>query len=248
MTRSEHYPMFGKPVCGYQSIGSVSLDHYEATGDQLITTTGLQISLEAFVSFVKEHSTSGYMFQRRVSPHCAVREMCGDRLATVRILTIISRGQPKVLRACWKIPAGLNVADNFWRPGNLLAELDIANGRVVRVIRANGQRYEEVTQHPDSEILFEGMVVPNWQELNVLAIEGAKLLSDLPLIGWDVAPVDGGAIVVEPNMTPDLKLHQLADRRGMLDKTFRDFLTERKKQAADALRNAKRQSGQTASV
>jgi hypothetical protein len=237
--------MFGKPVCGYQSIGSVSLDRYDATADRLIATTGLAISLDTFVSFVKEHSASGYMFQRRVSPHSAVRELCGDRLATVRLLTIMSRGEPKVLRACWKIPAGINVADNFWRPGNLLAELDLANGRVMRVIRASGQNYEEVTHHPDTGIPLRGIWVPNWQELNVLAIEGAKLLSDLPLIGWDVAPIDGGAIVVEPNMTPDLKLHQLADRRGMLDKTFRDFLAERKKHAADALRSARKLSGLT---
>ena len=33
----------------------------------------------------------------------------------------------------WKIPAPHNIADNFWRPGNLLAALDRHTGEVKRV-------------------------------------------------------------------------------------------------------------------
>ena len=239
MLSSEHYPMFGKPVCGTQSIGSASLERYDAAIDRLITTTGHSFSLDTFVSFVRTHSASGYVFQKRVSPHSAIREICGDRLATVRFLTIVTKGKPRILRACWKIPAGVNAADNFWRPGNLLAQLDCESGRVMRVMRANGQKYEEVTHHPDSGISLQGISVPNWQELTLFAIEGAKMFADIPLIGWDIAPVDGGAIMVEANVTPDMKLHQLADRRGMLDDDFKEFLVERKKHAADAARNAR---------
>jgi Sugar-transfer associated ATP-grasp len=243
MRSSKHYPMFGKPVCGTQSIGSASLDRYDGEIDRLVTTTGHSFSVDTFVSFVKAHSASGYVFQKRISPHSAVREICGDRLATVRFLTIVTKGEARVLRACWKIPAGVNAADNFWRPGNLLAQLDRESGRVVRVMRANGQKYEEVTHHPDSGIRLQGLSVPNWQELLLFAIEGAKMFADTPLIGWDIAPVDGGAIMVEANVTPDMKLHQLADRRGMLDGDFKAFLAEKTKHAADASRNARHMLG-----
>ena len=43
----------------------------------------------------------------------------------------------------------------------------------------------------------------------------------------DIAPVESGAVIVEVNVTPDLMLPQLADRRGMLDDTFKSFLEER---------------------
>jgi hypothetical protein len=243
LMNSEHYPMFGKPVCGSQSVGAASLDQYDATTDALVTTTGHVFSIDTFISFVKTHSASGYIFQKRVSPHSAIREICGDRLATVRFLTIVARGKPKILRACWKIPAGVNAADNFWRPGNLLAQLDHESGRVVRVIRADGQKHEEVTHHPDSGALLQGASVPNWEKLILFAIEGAKMFADAPLIGWDIAPVDGGAVVVEANVTPDMTIHQLADGRGMLDDDFRDFLAERKNHAADASRNARAKLG-----
>ena len=239
LTMSEHYPLFGKPISGYQSIGSASVDRFDGACDCLVTTTGRAISLDNFIAYVKTHSASGYLFQRRVSPHAAVREICGNRLATVRLLTIVRNGEPKVLRACWKIPAGMNAADNFWRPGNLLAQLDLVSGQVLRVIRGDGIKYEEVTHHPDTGACILGTVVPNWHEVTSLAIEGAKVLEDIPFVGWDIAPVDSGAVIVEPNVNPDFKLHQLADRRGMLDASFKSFLAERKSHAANALRRAK---------
>jgi hypothetical protein len=243
LMNSEHYPMFCKPVCGAQSVGSASLERYDAAIDRLVTTTGHSFSLDTFISFIKTHSSSGYVFQKRVSPHSAIREICGDRLATVRILTIVTKEKAQVLRACWKIPAGVNAADNFWRPGNLLAQLDHESGCVMRVIRANGHKHEVVTHHPDSGILLQGISVPNWQKLILFATEGAKMFADTPLIGWDIAPVDGGAIMVEANVTPDMNLHQLADRRGMLDSELKHFLAERKRHAASASRNARHMLG-----
>ncbi|MDE2501152.1 MAG: hypothetical protein KGL56_13275 [Alphaproteobacteria bacterium] len=235
----EHYPLFGKPVDGCQSIGSASIERYDAAVDGLVTTAGRLISLEDFVLHVRAHAASGYQFQPRVSPHTAVRDMCGERLATVRLLTAVTDGKAEILRACWKIPAGPHAADNFWRPGNLLAQLDLASGRVERVIRGTGTTYEEITHHPDTGVRITGTVVPNWHEVTRLALEGATLLEDLPLVGWDIAPVDAGAILVEPNVTPDFRLHQMADRRGMLDPAFKNFLRQRKRGAAKASRAAR---------
>lgn len=71
LTRSEHYPLFGKPMNGHGSIGTASIDRYDTAHDRLVTTTGHEISLETFVLHVKTHSASGYLLQKRVSPHAA---------------------------------------------------------------------------------------------------------------------------------------------------------------------------------
>ena len=166
--------------------------------------------------------------------------MCGDRLATVRLMTIWSQGEPKLLRACFKIPAGSNTADNFWRPGNLLARLDLDTGRIGRVVRGTGIGLEELTHHPDTGAPLVGTEVPNWAALTEAALEGARLLKHVALIGWDIAPVDAGAVIVELNQTPDFLLPQLADRRGMLDIDFARFLAERKQDAAASDRKSTR--------
>jgi len=237
-----NYPLFGKPIEGSRSIGSSSIECYVESNDNLITTAGRLISLNDFVSFIKSNAASGYLFQSRVSPHAAVREVCGDRLATVRLLTILRGGKPEVLRACWKIPGGEQAADNFWRQGNLLAQLDLDSGRVRRVIRGSSYKYEEVTHHPDSGVRILGMNVPNWDKVTELAMEGAKLLPELPLVGWDIAPIDAGAVLVEPNVTPDFQLHQLADRRGIVEPALTSFLQQRKQDASTYLRAGKPRS------
>jgi Sugar-transfer associated ATP-grasp len=240
LRKTENYPLFGKPIDGYQSIGSASVERYDAARDCLVMTMGRRVTLDGFVHYVKAHAATGYQFQPRVSPHAAVREICGDRLATVRLLTILKDGKPRLLRACWKIPAGDHAADNFWRPGNLLAQLDLESGRALRVIRQSASGYDEITHHPDTGVPIKGAVVPNWKEVTQLACESATLLGELPLIGWDIAPVYSGAVLVEANVSPDFQLHQIADRCGILDPVFTSFLKRRKRDRADAVRAAKK--------
>ena len=222
----EHYPLFAKPLDGFQSLGSASIDRYDPARDCLVTVSGQSLPVEKFVADVAAHYGAGYLIQRRVSPHSLVRAICGDRLATVRLLTVMSGGAPRIIRACWKIPAGAHGADNFWRAGNLLAQLDLATGRVLRVVRGVGLTLEEVTHHPDTGAALVGSVVPNWDAVTETALEGATVLPELKLIGWDIAPVDEGAMLVELNHTPDFILPQLADRRGILDEEFKAFLAE----------------------
>lgn len=228
-----HYPLFGKPISGHQSLGSTSIDHYDAARNCLITTTGHPLSLDAFMSYVSAQAGSGYLFQRRAAPHQAVREICGDRLATVRLLTIVTNGQAKLHRACWKIPAGTNVADNFWRSGNLLAQLDLQTGQILGAMRQTGDRLEQVTHHPETGASLIGISVPNWQEVTRLALEACKVIDGFALVGWDIAPTDDGAVLVELNETPDFRLHQLSDRRGIMDDAFKVFLAERKRISTD---------------
>ena len=99
-------------------------------------------------------------------------------------------------------------------------------------MRGTGTRLEELTHHPDTGAQLVGIEVPNWRAVTEIALEGARLLKHVALTGWDIAPVDSGAIMVELNQTPDFLLPQLADRRGILDTTFADFLAERKQDAA----------------
>jgi hypothetical protein len=217
------YPLFGKPMDSQRSLGSIGLEAYDSGSDCLVAGER-HIPVDDFAAAVAEHYKGGYIFQRRIAPHARVRAIAGDRLATVRAITILTDRGPQLLRALWKIPAGENVADNFWRSGNLLATLDLETARVVRVVRGTGLGLEEVTHHPDTGAALIGAEVPNWREIVSLALDAASTLAEVPLIGWDMAAVESGALIVEPNFTPDFFMTQLADRRGMLDARFNAFL------------------------
>ncbi len=233
LTDEAHYPMFGKPTEGLQSLGSVGLKRYAAASQCLETADGRVVALDAFVADITHHYAGGYLLQKFVTPHAAIRALCGDRLPTIRVVTLNTGSDPKVFRACWKIPAGANVADNYWRSGNLLAQLDIAQGKVLRVLSGSGLGLTHHTQHPDTGIAMIGFEIPHWSAIVSTVIEGARLMQHVPLIGWDVTALDNGPVIVEMNERPDFLLPQLADARGVLDAELTDFLAVQKRKAAE---------------
>lgn len=239
LTTPANFPLFGKPVEGFQSLGSVALRRWQITEGELETMDGRRIPLEQIVSEIESHYRSGYVFQPLVSPHLRVAELCGERLASVRVLTALTESGPKVIRTCWKIPAGSNMADNYWRAGNLLAQIDLDNGRVLRTTSGAGLDMMLHEIHPDTHTPLNGFEIPQWDELLRLALRGARLMRHMPLIGWDIAPAESGPVIVEMNETPDFFLVQFADRRGILDAEFRAFMDFQAKNAAAHAREVK---------
>jgi hypothetical protein len=228
LTTRAPYPLFGKPMHGFQSLGSASLLRFDPGRSRLLAGDGSEIGIEAFVADIAKHYPDGYFFQPHVSPHPENRALCGDRLATVRVMTMMTADGTKIWRACEKLPAGTNVADNYWRRGNLLVRLDPATGCRGAATSGTGFGLVEHNRHPDTGAAVTGAFVPNWSDVCELAKEGARLFKETGLIGWDIAPVEKGAVVVEANATPDFFLPQLAERRGALDSEFRAFLAERR--------------------
>jgi hypothetical protein len=227
-----HYPLFGKPVTGWQSLGALSIDGYDPAQNTLILHDGKRSPLDSIVDDITTHYADGYLFQPRLPPHASTRAICGDRLATVRVLTAYTDNGPKILRACEKLPAGENAADNFWHSGNLLVQLNLETGMRQRAISGKGFDMREHSHHPDSNAAITGTFVPNWSQLCEVVLEATRFVKDTALIGWDIAPVDSGVVIVEANATPDLMLPQLADCRGIIDAEFREFLVGCKTHAA----------------
>jgi hypothetical protein len=236
-----NYPLFGKPTEGLQSLGSVGLKRYSPQSHCLETTDGRLIALDAFVADIVRHYADGYLLQKFVSPHATIRALCGDRLATIRIVTLNIEGAPKMFRACWKVPAGDNIADNYWRAGNLLAQIDLATGTVRRVLSGAGLSLSHHIVHPDTGMHMTGFQIPHWDAMVAMVTEAARLMQHVPLIGWDVAALDGGPVILEMNERPDFFLPQLADGRGVLDPELTAFLAVQKRKAA-AQRQANKSS------
>lgn len=153
------------------------------------------------------------------------------------MLTLLGPDGPEVLGAAWKIPAGGNAADNYWRAGNLLAQLDRSTGEVRRAITGVGFELKAATHHPDTGVAFAGFHHPDWSALLGLALEGARLMRHVPLIGWDIAGGPDGPVIVEMNETPDFGLIQLAERKGLYTPAFA-AMVERQRAAAAARQKA----------
>ncbi len=219
LSQAARFPMFAKPVGGVGSFGACA---FRAFSDgRLILADDSSIALEAFVKQMGEDQS--YLFQSVLTAHPAIQGISRGT-ATVRVIVILNDGRPEILHTIWKIPAGGNVADNFWRPGNLLAHIDQASGTVRRVIRGFGLGFEELTEHPDSGRLLRGLVLPDWNKTIALCLDSAAIFSGLGYQSFDIALTPSGPVVVEVNTGSAFNLSQLVTGRGFLTDRFADFL------------------------
>ncbi len=240
------FPCIGKPVSGMHSVGVVRIVGYERDLDALVLSDGRRAPVERFATEIAAYARDGYLFQRVLDPHPEIAALCGDRLATVRMLVLLDDAGPELLRALVKLPAGANVADNFWREGNMLAALDLEDGTFRHVLRGVGPDQEELAAHPDTGRSFGNFRLPCWSEAKALCLEAATGLPGLRLQAWDVAITPAGPILMEVNVGGDFNLPQLADRAGVLDARLRRFLASRLPTAPKGLVGKKLRSVLTA--
>ena len=71
------YPLFGKPAEGFQSLGTVCLLRYFADKDTVETASGHLISVTDFAQGISEVYSDGYIFQKLIRPHAAMKRVCG---------------------------------------------------------------------------------------------------------------------------------------------------------------------------
>jgi hypothetical protein len=185
---------------------------------EVIVKTPTQI--DRLVDDLGETPQRGYLFQTWIAPHPQVARATGGALSAIRLLTLTADGGPRVFRALWKLP-------------DRLAELDLRTGKVVRVTprRDIGDRPDR-PQHP----AVVGAAIPDWEALKATASEAARLLGELALVGWDIAPAKEGPVILGFTPTPDLVSHQLAECRGLLDGELLAFLETQRRLGAEHAR------------
>ena len=193
---------------------------YDAASDRLVFKGGRTLGVENFVGELEPYRRDGYLFQEMLAPHPELEALCGRRLSTVRLIVLLEDAAPVILHALWKIPVGDHPADNFWRPGNLLAGLEASSGRVTRVIQGVGPDRREPERHPDTGCRLSDVVLPDWPALTALALEAASTLPGLRMQAWDIALTVHGPVLVEVNIGGDFNLPQLAHGRGLMDERF----------------------------
>lgn len=229
---ADHYPLFGKPVEGVQSLGSLALQACDARAGTVTAVGGEVLPADTVVEAIATHFADGFMFQPLHGSPKDMARVIGPRLSTVRVVTLQSDDGPRVHKAVWKIPAAGNVADNYWRPGNILAALDPQTGAIVSASSGVGLEFTAVTHHPDTGAALAGIAAPFWDEVRGRALEGARALRHFALLGWDMGLTEHGPVVVEANEAPDLTLIQVAERTGANTPVIQDLLRRQKAAAA----------------
>jgi Sugar-transfer associated ATP-grasp len=199
--------LFSKPVNRSHGEGAL-LWRYDRGRDCFFNAENDEIfSREALLRFLCDLSLSGrILLQKRLINHAALSSVTNGALSTVRIVTCIApSGSIDLMLPIIRMPTGRSVVDNFTQ-GGLKAPIDLASGTVCGAALRRDSRLGVISsdKHPDTGQEFKGFPIPMWTETVDLARRAHAAFLSVHFIGWDIAILQNGPVLVEANTLPDL--------------------------------------------
>ncbi len=161
-------------------------------------------------------SPGAYLLQEELLHHDQMTALCGPRIATIRAISFVIKGEVHTPYTLLKMPAGNNVADNLWREGNMIADLNRDTGEIMRVVRGKGPDTELLEHHPDTGARLLGSKLPDWQAVKQLVHDTALLYAPVKYQSLDIALTNNGPTIVEVNTGSSFTLSQIAKGEGFL--------------------------------
>jgi len=212
------FPIFAKPNHEFGSFGAFLI---EGVSDNRVMLGGDEpksIS-DVYNSMIAK---TDYIFQEFIQNHSAIAKY-SKYLATVRTVNMINEDRVMTPFTLLKIPTSTNIADNYWRKGNLLANIDTKTGEILRVVSGTGLSMEEHETHPETGDKLVGETLPCWDELRDLNDACARSFSPVRYQSLDIAITEEGPVIVEINSGGSFFLPQLASGNGLMTKETRAF-------------------------
>jgi hypothetical protein len=214
-----------KPVNGMWGRNVTAVRAYDASRDAVILTNGSVLGIDALADRLDQvNDTGGMLLQELLAPHPAIQERCGERICSIRMVTVIDRRGPKVIATVWKVATGGSMADNYWEPGNLIGPIDPQTGVVGRTFTGLGREIRHVDTHPDTGRTLPGFELPDWRQAVELCLSATGAIPKLPMQAWDVALTSRGPVLLEVNVNGGMRLPQLCAEAGLLRGELAEFL------------------------
>jgi hypothetical protein len=210
------YPLFGKPLAGSVSHGTVSLTGVDPGRDRATLINGLEVPLSRLVAEIAEGFAEGYLFQPVLRHPEPMRAHVGLATGTLRIVTLMTREGPEVAYAKLKLPSATAMHDSHSLHPRGGALVDPATGRVTRVRQRFDPTGRGIDRWMKADAPFLGVVLPDVPQAVAAVREGHGLFPGHGILGWDVFLTEGGPIVNEVNANPFHEIYQRVAWEGIL--------------------------------
>jgi hypothetical protein len=152
--------------------------------------------------------SSRILLQQCLRNHRALLPLTPGGLCTVRLQTYRwPGGEPELLFAAYKMPVGDAPADNF-HFGGIVAPVDVTTGRLGPAIHRRGKLIVGIERHTDTGTRIEGHQIPLWEDTKQLVLRAHAAVPRIAAVGWDVAVLDDGPVLVEGNSLPNPDIAQ----------------------------------------
>lgn len=164
-----------------------------------------------FKSLLAEYNV--FIVEELIRAHSSLSALNPDSVNTIRLLTYADGNKKLIHDPTIKIGKKGSFVDNAGS-GGIIAYVDMETGRISGdASDGTGTRYKA---HPDTEIIFDGYQLPDWDKAVRLGLELADKVPGVKYIGWDITYAeDKKWIVVEGNARPQIYGPQCAAGVGI---------------------------------
>jgi len=209
--------LFVKPVNASSGRGA---ERWDAIGpSRYRRNDGKTLTGAELIEHVRKRcgSERRFIVQPRVENHAELADLNNGALATVRVVTCRNEaGEIECTHAILRMAVEDGaVVDNF-HGGGVAANVDLATGELGRAsdvgVRADRGWCEN---HPSTGAQIYGRKLSHWQEIIDLAVRAHRVFGDRTLVGWDVALLPDGPVLVEAQGRSDLDIVQRICHQGL---------------------------------
>jgi hypothetical protein len=227
--------LFSKPSEYWCGIGA-NLWLYKSQGRYVNAVSGENHDEETLIAKLCADSMSDrIILQEKLSNHSSMAgSLTRGGLATVRLVTCRTPSRSiDFLPPAIRMPVGQAIVDNIAQ-GGLAAPIDFATGEIcgpaIQKDKAIG--ISRFMKHPDTGADLVGLQLPYWREVLDLARQAHLAFPSMPFVGWDIAILSHGPVVLEGNSWWDVDLTLLPHGISLSDTQFIPYYNYHFKMAA----------------
>ena len=224
ITANDNLPLFAKPIDSYRSRGAMGIKSVDINSEMLTLANDEIKPVSQVVEEIMQWDN--YVFQELLEPNPALADYSGSSLSTIRMIVLFLNDGPRLFRSVWKLPTRGNMADNFWREGNLVAHVNPDSGKVSTLIKSVDGGHRDLNRSdPLGEWLIDSSP-PDFAEAKQLVLQLATVFPMFRFQAWDIALSARGPVPIELNHNGDLELLQVGAKEGLLKGDFVKLLKE----------------------
>ncbi|MGH6892608.1 MAG: sugar-transfer associated ATP-grasp domain-containing protein [Dongiaceae bacterium] len=202
--------LFVKPVRGKGGRGA---ERWNASGrGRYRDSRGRELDVRGLLAHIQDLSrfVEPYVVQPAFCNHPSIADLTPGALCTTRMLTCrTENGDFEVTNAAFRMPVNPGSAVDNFHAGGIASSVNVKTGRLgpaTNLGMEDGTIWHE--RHPFTDAQIEGRQLPMWRDAVDLAVRAHRAFDDYALIGWDVALLHDGPILIEGNRGPDVDILQ----------------------------------------
>ena len=184
--------LFIKPVDSFKGLYTYSLVFRDGTYYFNDRPTEYEEITETLNSCRKK-----LIVQDKLSQHDEMNRIYGNSINTIRIVTILHKGEVEIVGMFLRLGGHGSIVDNM-SAGGLGVGIN-PDGTLMQYGFLHNKYGTKTDRHPDTGVVFSTFKIPYFKETLELVKTAQMKFKEVPAIGWDVCITPNGPLLVEGN-------------------------------------------------